>query len=63
MRIIIVRPFDYIFPFPVSNKKHKEALVVPGATRKLRRGELGRGRNRAPDYKVTRENQSPLELS
>lgn len=38
-------------------------LVVPSAIGKLRRGELGRGRNGAPNYKVTRENQSLLELS
>lgn len=36
---------------------------MPSAAGKLRRGELGRGRNRAPGYKVTRENQSPLEWS
>lgn len=56
------------FPFPASTKKkkkksHKEALVVPTATGKLRRSKLGRGRNGAPNYKVTRENQSPAELS
>lgn len=57
------------FPFPASTKKekkkesHKEALVVPSATGKLRRSKLGRGRNGAPNYKVTRENQSPAELS
>lgn len=43
--------------------EYKEILVVPSATGKLRRGELGRGRNGAPGYKVTRENQSPLEWS
>lgn len=43
--------------------EYKDILVVPSATGKLRRGELGRGRNGAPGYKVTRENQSPLEWS
>lgn len=38
-------------------------LVVSSAIGKSRLGELGRGRNRAPNYKVTRENQSLLELS
>lgn len=52
-------------PFPASNRGQRDPclLVVPSAIGKLRRGELGRGRNRAPNYKVTRENQSLLELS
>ena len=51
--------------FPASNRGQRDPclLVVPSAIGKLRRGELGRGRNRAPNYKVTRENQSLLELS
>lgn len=52
-------------PFPASNGGQRDPClpVVPSAIGKLRRGELGRGRNRAPNYKVTRENQSLLELS
>lgn len=51
--------------FPASNRGQRDPclLVVSSAIGKLRRGELGRGRNRAPNYKVTRENQSLLELS
>lgn len=52
----------HLFHF-LPRTENKETLVMPSATGKLRRGELGRGRNRAPDYKVTRDNQSPLELS
>lgn len=52
-------------PFPASNRGQRVPclLVVPNATGKLRRGELGRGRNGVLNYKVTRENQSLLELS
>ena len=52
-------------PFPASDVGQRDPClpVVPSAIGKLRRGELGRGRNRAPNYKVTRENQSLLELS
>lgn len=52
----------HLFHF-LPQTENKETLVVPSATGKLRRGELGRGRNRAPNYKVTRDNQSPAELS
>lgn len=66
-RILTVGPFDCMLSISCLNKKkeksHKEALVVPSATGKLRRSKLGRGRNGAPNYKVTRENQSPVELS
>lgn len=52
-------------PFPASNWGQRRPClpVVPSVIGKLRRGELGRGRNGAPNYKVTRENQSLLELS
>lgn len=53
---------NWVFYF-LFQTEYKEILVMPSATGKLRRGELGRGRNRAPVYKVTRENQSPLEWS
>lgn len=67
----IFRPFSYISSTPISSisclkqagQKDPCVLVMPSATGKSRRGELGRGRNRAPNYKVTRENQSLLELS
>lgn len=51
--------------FPASNCEQRDTclMVVSTAIGKLRRRELGRGRNRAPNYKVTRENQSHLELS
>lgn len=52
----------HLFHF-LPRTEDKETLVVPSATGKLRRRELGRGRNRAPNDKVTSENQSPLELS
>lgn len=52
----------HLFHF-LPQTENKETLVVPSATGKLRRGELGRGRNTALSYKVTRENQSLLELS
>lgn len=52
----------HLFHF-LPQTENKGTLVVPSATGKLRRGELGRGRNTALNYKVTRENQSLLELS
>lgn len=57
-------PTPYLL-FPASSRGQRDPclLALPSATGKLRRGELGRGRNRAPNYKVTRENQSLLELS
>lgn len=50
---------------PATNKGQRNSclLAVSTAIGTLRRRELGRGRNRAPNYKVTRENQSHLELS
>lgn len=51
--------------FPPSHRVQRDPclLLVPSATGKSRLGELGRGGNRTPNYKVTRENQSLLELS
>lgn len=53
---------NYVFHF-LFQTEYKEIFVMPCATGKLRRGELGRGRNGVPSYKVTRENQSLLEWS
>ncbi len=50
-------------PFPASNRGQRNPCLPVAPIGKLRRGELGRGRSRVPNYKVTRENQSLLVLS